>query len=323
MSAVIPTHRRPELVRRAIESVRAQTFTELEIIVVSDGASAETSQAVRSISDSRIRYFENVEARGVSATRNLGVRMSRGPWIALLDDDDSWEAGKLEAQLRAAAAERDDAIVVSGIVRYVHPDGGTEIKPNRFPAEGESTSDYIFDLRGLWKKGHIHTSTILARKWLFDAVPFNEALNDHEDFQWLIEASSRHKARPVVVPEIVASCSLGTGGLSRPGGFQSSKKWFESAASMLSARAKGGILATFLSGKAACDREVRSLPWLCVQLIRNVPFAPAHVANLLAPWVLGTRLRNALKKFSLRESAVLGMTARKKRGGRPPGFQCD
>lgn len=90
-SVVVPTFRRPELLRRCIDSVRAQTFDDFELIVSDDerdaGRSWELCEAVRG-ADPRIRPIRNEGERGQVANTNWGVRHARGTWIKLLHDDD-------------------------------------------------------------------------------------------------------------------------------------------------------------------------------------------------------------------------------------------
>jgi len=100
VSVVIPTYNRAEKVRKCVESVLAQSFTDLEIIVVDDGSSDKTEQTLQHAFGDRIRYYFQPN-QGVSVARNKGIEEARGEWIAFLDSDDLWEHGKLEAQLKA------------------------------------------------------------------------------------------------------------------------------------------------------------------------------------------------------------------------------
>jgi glycosyltransferase involved in cell wall biosynthesis len=100
VSVVIPTYNRVGTVPRAIESVLAQTVSDLEVIVVDDGSSDETGKVLGELFGDRIRYFAQVN-RGASVARNKGVEEARGEWIAFLDSDDLWEKEKLEWQFKA------------------------------------------------------------------------------------------------------------------------------------------------------------------------------------------------------------------------------
>ena len=100
VSVVIPTYNRAEKVRKGVESVLAQSFTDLEVIVVDDGSSDDTGQSLKNEFGDRIRYYFQPN-QGVSTARNKGIEEARGEWIAFLDSDDLWEKEKLEAQLKA------------------------------------------------------------------------------------------------------------------------------------------------------------------------------------------------------------------------------
>src|ERR1700751_5211074 len=100
VSVVIPTYNRAEKVRDGIESILAQTLTDLEIIVVDDGSSDNTGKILGETVGGRIRYYAQTN-QGASVARNKGIEEARGEWIAFLDSDDFWEKDKLECQLQA------------------------------------------------------------------------------------------------------------------------------------------------------------------------------------------------------------------------------
>lgn len=86
-SVIIPTFNRPEKLKRAINSVLAQTFKDFEIIVVNDGGK-DVSDIIKSFSSPIIRYFSHNKNFGIAKARNTGIANSNGNYIALLDDDD-------------------------------------------------------------------------------------------------------------------------------------------------------------------------------------------------------------------------------------------
>jgi glycosyltransferase involved in cell wall biosynthesis len=100
VSVIIPTYNRAAKVRSAIESVLAQTFSDLEVIVVDDGSSDGTGRILEEIFGDRIRYYPQAN-QGASVARNKGIAEARGDWIAFLDSDDQWEMDKLEWQFKA------------------------------------------------------------------------------------------------------------------------------------------------------------------------------------------------------------------------------
>jgi glycosyltransferase involved in cell wall biosynthesis len=99
VSVVIPTYNRAMKVQKGIRSALAQTFTDIEVIVVDDGSADDTQRVLGEAFGDRIRYFYQTN-QGASASRNKGIAEARGEWIAFLDSDDEWESDKLEWQLK-------------------------------------------------------------------------------------------------------------------------------------------------------------------------------------------------------------------------------
>jgi glycosyltransferase involved in cell wall biosynthesis len=98
VSVIIPTFNRARKVVRAVSSVLYQTFTDYEIIVVDDGSTDGTLEALTPVR-SHINYLFHLNNLGVSAARNTGIRTSRSPLIAFLDSDDYWLPDKLAVQV--------------------------------------------------------------------------------------------------------------------------------------------------------------------------------------------------------------------------------
>ena len=96
ISVIIPTYNRAFRLRNALRSIYAQTFKPKEVLVVDDGSTDETGEMIQS-EFPQVRYIPT-ESKGVSHARNIGIRASKGQWIALLDSDDEWLPGKLAAQ---------------------------------------------------------------------------------------------------------------------------------------------------------------------------------------------------------------------------------
>jgi len=116
VSVIIPFSNAERFLSETIESVLAQTFTAWELILVDDGASDRSSTiAQRFVADSngKIRYLEHEghRNRGVTVSRNVGARNSRGEFLAFLDSDDVWLPSKLEHQLASMAAYPDAGLV--------------------------------------------------------------------------------------------------------------------------------------------------------------------------------------------------------------------
>ncbi len=97
VSVVIPTYNRAGFIKEAIDSVLAQTYSELELIVVDDGSIDETEKILLPYKN-KIHLLKQ-ENKGVSAARNLGIAQAKGEWVAFLDSDDLWKKDKLAKQM--------------------------------------------------------------------------------------------------------------------------------------------------------------------------------------------------------------------------------
>jgi len=98
ISVVIPAYNAGGFIKRTIDSVLAQTYRDYEVIVVDDGSTDNTAEAVRSYAG-KVRYIYQENA-GDGPARNTGIRAAKGDWIAFLDHDDEWLPQKLELQMK-------------------------------------------------------------------------------------------------------------------------------------------------------------------------------------------------------------------------------
>jgi glycosyltransferase involved in cell wall biosynthesis len=113
-----------KFIQEAIESVRSQTYPNWELIFVDDGSTDASTEIARQYAQQypyRIRYVEHAghQNRGMSASRNLGIRQSRGDYIAFLDADDVYLPHKLEQEVALLTAQPAVAMVY-GTTQYWH-----------------------------------------------------------------------------------------------------------------------------------------------------------------------------------------------------------
>ncbi len=143
ISVVIPTHNRTDSLIRAVNSVLDQTFQPSEIIVVDDVCSDTCKELIDSLNSPIVRYVQN-RSPGASSSRNLGVSLATGNYVAFLDDDDIWLADKLKRQYDQIISGDLDACFCRMMIEYENtrisystrsrniPDAKKEILLNNF-----------------------------------------------------------------------------------------------------------------------------------------------------------------------------------------------
>lgn len=100
VSIIMPSYNTGRFIFESIESVRNQTYTNWELLIVDDNSSDNTDLVISKIEDSRIKYTKSKMNKGAAYSRNLALRNAKGKWIAFLDSDDLWNPDKLEKQIK-------------------------------------------------------------------------------------------------------------------------------------------------------------------------------------------------------------------------------
>lgn len=114
VSVIMPTYNREELLPRAIDSVLSQTYKDFEFIIIDDGSTDNTLQLLKKYADkdNRIRVFRNDKNRGIAFSRERGLEVARGKYIAIMDSDDISLPNRLEKQTAYLDAHPDIAVVI-------------------------------------------------------------------------------------------------------------------------------------------------------------------------------------------------------------------
>lgn len=115
VSVIMPAYQAEPFIGEAVGSVLAQSVTDLELIVLDDGSTDRTREIVRDFAqrDHRVRLVVNEENMGVARTRNRGLDLCRGTYVALLDSDDYWQPRMLERMIARAEETGADIIYCS------------------------------------------------------------------------------------------------------------------------------------------------------------------------------------------------------------------
>lgn len=181
VSAIIPAYNAGPFLAESIESVLAQTYGPIEIVVVNNGSTDDTLAVARRFGP-RIRLFSLPEP-GVSAARNRAIAEARGEFLALQDADDVADPRRFERQADALAADPALQFVFGHIVQF------------RTDAEGATTE-------GAPQPGCM-AGTMMARRGAFDRVgPFDPSLPVAELVPWLLRAREMG-LKEAMLPEVL------------------------------------------------------------------------------------------------------------------------
>ncbi len=118
VSVVIPTHNRPMLLRETLISVVNQSHANLEIFVISDGINYQNESIVKELRDDRILYFDQENSGGPSLSRNIGIALSKGEYIAFCDDDDIWLPNKIKEQIKSLEDNKSFDFCYCKMIRF-------------------------------------------------------------------------------------------------------------------------------------------------------------------------------------------------------------
>lgn len=132
ISVIIATYNREKHIRRAIDSVLNQTYQNTEVIIVDGSPNNKTEKIAKSyLSDSRVRYFHKKEIHtgsgedraNIAKARNKAIEISKGKYIAILDDDDIWcDERKLEKQIQFLKNHPDYVACGGGVIKIQQRD---------------------------------------------------------------------------------------------------------------------------------------------------------------------------------------------------------
>jgi glycosyltransferase involved in cell wall biosynthesis len=169
ISAIIPAFNADRFIRRTIESILAQTYTDYEIIVVDDGSTDNTAEVVKNYGP-KVNYIYQ-ENSGDGAARNTGIAAAKGDWVAFLDHDDEWLPEKLFSQMELVGRNPDlkwcatNRFQSDGRRRVAV--GNTEAIRNNLAGK-----DYFENYFEAANKGvcPVITSTMLIHREVFDEV---------------------------------------------------------------------------------------------------------------------------------------------------------
>jgi glycosyltransferase involved in cell wall biosynthesis len=207
VSVIIPTYNRRQLVQRAIDTVLTQTRPVQEILVIDDGSTDGTGDALARAFGDRIRYIYRANG-GVSAARNHGLGLARGRYLALLDSDDEWLPRKIELQVEWLEARPEFGMVLCDVMRMSAERVDLErfIRREQIPEDGQV-------LKWVMLNPSLVPASVVMRREVFETVGgFDESLPTGEDLDFHLKVAARW---PIgIVEEPLVRAMRGHDGLS-------------------------------------------------------------------------------------------------------------
>ena len=240
ISVIIPTYNRADIISRAVNSARNQSYQNLEIIVVDDCSSDDTANIVQKIDDNRIMYHRHQTNLGGSEARNTGIRKAQGKYVAFLDSDDVWLPDKLQHQLSAVSQLefQDNLVCYSQFQKSSQVFYFPSILPRRGKQDHETVPDYFW-LSG----GEMLTSTLLISRTLASATLFKPRLEKHQDLDFILRLEQQG-AKFTFVPQVLVIWhnEPRSDRISQKNNYQISLNWIEQYRKQISERAFQGFL---------------------------------------------------------------------------------
>lgn len=199
VSVIISTYNRSRFVREALESVLMQSFKDLEIIVVDDGSSDNTPALLKEYS-SLIHYVYQ-KNKGRSVSRNTGISLARGEYLAFLDDDDVWLPGKLERQVGFLDA-RSEIALAHTFTGLMDEDGRPlekETRKHLMSYHRAARMGYTYE--GMSRLCVMYTSSVMLRKSCLGGVGlFDPCIEAFEDWDIYLRLALKYDIGTIPEP---------------------------------------------------------------------------------------------------------------------------
>lgn len=211
VSIVVPFYNRAHLVPRVIGSLCAQTYRNLEILIVDDCSDDNLAEAVRTLGDDRVRIVRRMRNGGVAAARNTGVAEARGSLIAFHDSDDYCTVDRIDLSIRALRALPDDYVGVYGMRLFyndVTVGSYDKIKTHVRPFSSERPLEGDLSERTV-ENNILNFPTILMKAAALRAAgPSDELLKKNVDWDLSLRLTKQGKFGFIPEPLILTPTSL-------------------------------------------------------------------------------------------------------------------
>ena len=202
VTVVIPVYNREQYIAEAIDSILCQTFADFELLVIDDGSTDRSREIVQSYRDPRIRFVCNETNEGIPKTRNKGIQLARGKYLAVLDSDD-WAYPERLAKQVAFLDSHPDYAAVGAWINWMDEQGRSLRRVRRKPI----LPDEIAAQR-LFRQG-IENSASTARTAVLREYGYQEEYDLSEDFDLWTRIAAKYKL--AALPEVLVRCRMHKG----------------------------------------------------------------------------------------------------------------
>ncbi|MBQ0028902.1 MAG: glycosyltransferase family 2 protein [Bacteroidales bacterium] len=185
VSAVITTHNRVDLLKRAIASVLNQTYSNVECVVVDDASTDDTNVYCESLPINYIRISPD-ERRGGNYARNKGILAAKGEYVAFLDDDDYWHTNKIEEQMNLVREKNAKVVYCGERLEFVDSDGVRceDLLPVKW-MNGDISRKILYNICTT-------TSCLLVEKKLLEDIGlFDESISFWQEYELSIRLAQK------------------------------------------------------------------------------------------------------------------------------------
>lgn len=199
VSVVIPVYNGSDFLGQAIDSALAQTYTNVEVLVINDGSTdGGLTKKIAGFYGDKIRYIEK-ENGGISTALNLGIREMKGDYFSWLSHDDLFIATKIEKQIAFLQKESNKQLIYSD---YIFIDKAGNRLQEKKDIESRAGKNFIYQLLSYFPINGI--TTLIHKSILKEVGYFNEELRTSQDYDYWFRCSKKY---PIVFFNEIVACS--------------------------------------------------------------------------------------------------------------------
>jgi glycosyltransferase involved in cell wall biosynthesis len=189
VSIIMPTYNRAAYILEAIESVRNQTYSNWELLVVDDGSKDNTEELVTQIKDERIQLHKTTSRLGITGTRNEGLRKAKGELIAFIDSDDLWAPVKLQKQVAALNQYPEAGFSLAGGYNFRKLNEPLEFFYKQ--TEGQKYGELLISF--FKSEVAATTPTLIFRRQCLEVAGFFNEAKSFADVEFILSLASHYK----------------------------------------------------------------------------------------------------------------------------------